>query len=186
MLTLILGGARSGKSRHAHVLAGVRPAVFIATARADGDPEMEARIRKHQEVRPSTWTTVEEPLEVPEAICCARPGNTVFIVDCITLWLSNMMWEHRGLDAEGLETNVRVAIDRLIAAARDRDVIVVSNDLSAGIVPSDAVARRFRDLQGFANQQIAAGADRVIWMVAGLPIAVKGEVALPAHTPYSR
>jgi adenosylcobinamide kinase/adenosylcobinamide-phosphate guanylyltransferase len=126
---------------------------------------------------------MEEPLQVPDAIRNARHDADVFIVDCVTIWLSNMMWEHRALNADALETEVLASIDLLIAAAGGRDVIVVSNDVSVGIVPNDAVARRFRDLQGLANQQIATAADRVIWMVAGLPIPIKTDAVYESPRP---
>lgn len=171
MLQLIVGGARSGKSRYATVLAGTAPATYVATAMRSDDPEFMARIARHLEERPTTWVTVEEPRDPGRA---AQQACTPFvIVDCATLWLSNVLLE-RSLDADReVEHEIAEGIERLVAAGLEREVVVVTNDVGGGVVPADALARRFVDLQGRANQWLAAAADRVVLMVAGIPLEVK-------------
>ena len=173
MITLVIGGARSGKSRQAQLACGSRDAVFIATGCGDGDPEMARRIAKHRASRPSTWTTVEEPLDVAGAVGRAGPECTVVIVDCVTLWMSNLMWAHRTLDDDALEEAVLRAVDELIMRGQGRDLIIVSNEVGTSVVPDTPLGRRFRDLQGLANQRIAEAAERVFFMVAGIAITVK-------------
>ncbi|WP_374446291.1 bifunctional adenosylcobinamide kinase/adenosylcobinamide-phosphate guanylyltransferase [Stella sp.] len=168
-VTLILGGARSGKSRHAEALVeeAAGNGLYIATAAA-GDGEMEARIRHHRERRGPFWTTVEEPLHLAHAIeAHALPGRPI-LVDCLTLWLSNLMLEGRAVEP---------ATDRLLATLEEASVpvVLVANEVGQGIVPENALARAFRDHAGRMNQRIAEMADRVVMMVAGLPMTVKGE-----------
>ena len=168
-VTLILGGARSGKSRHAEAMVEEAAAngLYIATAAA-GDGEMAMRIRHHRERRGPFWTTVEEPLHLAHAIeAHALPGRPI-LVDCLTLWLSNLMMEGRAVEA---------ATDRLLTALEEATVpvVLVANEVGQGIVPDNARARAFRDHAGRVNQRIAAAADRVVMMVAGLPMTVKGE-----------
>jgi adenosylcobinamide kinase/adenosylcobinamide-phosphate guanylyltransferase len=168
-VTLILGGARSGKSRHAEAMVEEAAAngLYIATAAA-GDGEMAMRIRHHRERRGPFWTTVEEPLHLAHAIeAHALPGRPI-LVDCLTLWLSNLMMEGRAVEA---------ASDRLLTALEESTVpvVLVANEVGQGIVPDNALARAFRDHAGRVNQRIAAAADRVVMMVAGLPMTVKGE-----------
>ena len=168
-VTLILGGARSGKSRHAEAMVEEAAAngLYIATAAA-GDGEMAMRIRHHRERRGPFWTTVEEPLNLAHAIeAHALPGRPI-LVDCLTLWLSNLMMEGRAVEA---------ATDRLLTALEEATVpvVLVANEVGQGIVPDNALARAFRDHAGRVNQRIAAAADRVVMMVAGLPMTVKGE-----------
>jgi adenosylcobinamide kinase / adenosylcobinamide-phosphate guanylyltransferase len=167
-LTLVLGGARSGKSRYAEstVMASPPPWLYVATAEPFDD-EMTARIAEHRERRGRDWRTIEAPLDLAGAISSAAASSTI-LVDCLTLWLSNLMFKERDIDAE---------IERLEAAmtARKAPVILVSNEVGFGIVPDNAQARRFRDLQGRLNQRIAARADRVVLVVAGLPMFVKGK-----------
>ena len=168
-VTLILGGARSGKSRHAEAMVEEAAAngLYIATAAA-GDGEMAMRIRHHRERRGPFWTTVEEPLHLAHAIeAHALPGRPI-LVDCLTLWLSNLMMEGRAVEA---------ATDRLLTALEESTVpvVLVANEVGQGIVPDNALARAFRDHAGRINQRIAAAADRVVMMVAGLPMTVKGE-----------
>ncbi len=164
MIILVGGGSRSGKSRYALELAtqrGVRPA-FLATAQAFDD-EMTERIRKHRDERGGAFTTWEEPFEIAERLR-ARHECDVIVVDCLTLWVSNLMLADR--EIPGAE---------LIAAARavSATVIFVSNEVGCGIVPENALARRFRDLAGALNQQVAAAADEVYWMAFGIPLKVK-------------
>ena len=167
---LVLGGARSGKSRHAQARAetlaamGKRP-LFVATAQALDD-EMADRVTRHQADRGPQWTTVEEPLDLGDAVRrLSRPG-AVLLVDCLTLWCSNMMFAGRDVDA-GLAD----LADALRAAPGP--VILVSNEVGLGIVPENALARRFRDLAGRINQTVAAVADEVVFVAAGLPLTLK-------------
>jgi adenosyl cobinamide kinase/adenosyl cobinamide phosphate guanylyltransferase len=165
-LTLVLGGARSGKSRYAEILiAGLPPPwAYVATAEA-GDHEMAVRIRAHRARRGPSWRTIEAPRDLASALAsCERMP---VVVDCLTLWLSNLMLAEADIDKEieGLE-------QALAAAAAP--VVLVANEVGSGIVPDHPLGRRFRDQQGVLNQRVAARADRVVLMVAGLPLAVKG------------
>ena len=165
-LTLVLGGARSGKSRYAERLveAAASSAIYCATAEA-GDDEMAARIAAHRARRGADWHLVEAARDLAGALAGAPPGSAV-LVDCLTLWLSNLMLAEADIDAavENLErTFARV----------DAPIVLVSNEVGQGIVPDNALARRFRDAQGALNQRMAARADRVVLMVAGLPLVVK-------------
>ncbi len=174
MLTLVLGGARSGKSRYAQSLCGDRPVRYIATAQAAGDAEMSRRIERHRSERPPHWKTVEAPFALVDAIREPRQSDDeLLLVDCITVWLSNLSYRHRELRAEAREKRLLGEVAEFVEAARGRDVIAVSNDVGSGIVPESPVAREFRDIQGLANQTIAAAADRVVLMVAGIPTIVK-------------
>ncbi len=164
---LILGGARSGKSRHALTLAersGLDP-MLIATATA-GDAEMMARINRHRAERPEHWRTVEEPLDLVAALEIWRDPSRVLVVDCLTLWLSNLM--EAGLDVE-------VATTRLThELARPRGpILLVSNEVGLGIVPANELGRQFRDAQGFLNQAVAQACERVTFVIAGLPLHLK-------------
>ena len=166
-LTLILGGARSGKSRHAERIvlqSGLAP-VYVATAEALDD-EMAARIAAHRARRGGGWRTVEEPLDlvgVLEREC--GPGRAV-LVDCLTLWLTNLMVD---------EQPVRVEIERLSAALAHLNgaLVLVSNEVGLGIVPADPMARAFIDHAGLLHQRIAEQADVVVFMAAGLPLHLK-------------
>jgi adenosylcobinamide kinase/adenosylcobinamide-phosphate guanylyltransferase len=175
-LTLVLGGARSGKSRHAEnlVMALPPPWVYVATAQAD-DAEMAARIAAHRARRGAGWRTIEEPHDVA-SVLAANDGT--ILIDCLTLWLSNRMLAGADMDdeIEALETGLDAG--RQTGRQTGRDVrrnskVLVSNEVGSGIVPDNALARRFRDLQGRLNQRLAARADRVVLMVAGLPLVVK-------------
>jgi adenosylcobinamide kinase / adenosylcobinamide-phosphate guanylyltransferase len=165
-LTLVLGGARSGKSRYAEdLIAAVRPPwVFVATAEP-GDAEMAERIAAHRSRRGKSWQTIEAPHDLPAALA-AVAADTPVLVDCLTLWLSNRMLA--GADPEAEIAGLEAALGGCRAP-----VVLVSNEVGFGIVPDNELARRFRDLQGCLNQQIAAHAQRVVLMVAGLPIVVK-------------
>jgi len=171
---LVLGGARSGKSRYAQALAeGSRPRrLFLATAEA-GDDEMADRIARHRSDRGDGWCTREEPLELTTALRAEAAADRIVLVDCLTLWLSNLFWEHRGAAPKDVEDAARTALERIAAAARDRQIIVVSNELGCGTVPEPAVTRAFRDTQGLLNQWAADAADEVILTVAGLPLHLK-------------
>jgi len=174
MLTLILGGARSGKSRLAQGLAmNASRVVYVATAQASGDDEMVARIARHRAHRPSEWRTVEEPLALADVVDVAVGDADAILVDCLTIWLSNLFWEHRDATPEQLEQAWRVNLRRIGSAAHGPHVILVSNELGSGTVPEAAVTRAFRDSQGLLNQLAAELADQVIWTVAGLPLFLK-------------
>jgi adenosylcobinamide kinase/adenosylcobinamide-phosphate guanylyltransferase len=174
MLTLVLGGARSGKSRYAQDLCDGQPIVYVTTARAAGDPEMEARIDRHRRDRPASWMTVEEPEDVASAVVHARPADAPVIVDCVTVWISNLLWKHRHATAEDQERAVLRASTDLAEAGRIRTVVAVSNEVGWGTVPDHPVARTFRDVHGLANQLLAREAGYVVLVVAGLPIVLKG------------
>ena len=164
-ITLILGGARSGKSRHAEALVTgyAPPWVYIATAQA-GDEEMRARIGEHRARRPRGWRTVEAPLDLARAL--GEAGDAPVLVDCLTLWLTNLMLGEQDLSA-------RVAAFELALSIRTAPTVVVSNEVGLGIVPDNALSRAFRDQAGLLHQRIAARADRVLFMVAGLPMRLK-------------
>ncbi len=169
MITLLLGGARSGKSRRAVTLAAKQARVtFLATAqRSDG--EMRARIRAHRVGRPVGWTTIEESRRVPERLATLPRGSTV-IVDCVTLWIAR-------LTTDGArDTVILDAADRLIDTIRTRKfrAIAVSNEVGSGVVPVTRLGRRFQDLLGAVNARLAAAATRVELLVAGIPVRIKG------------
>ncbi|MDN2565859.1 bifunctional adenosylcobinamide kinase/adenosylcobinamide-phosphate guanylyltransferase [Aquibium sp. A9E412] len=165
-LTLLLGGARSGKSAHAERLVAAHPGRwrYIATGQAH-DAEMADRIAEHRARRGAGWHTVEAPLDLAAALAEAPPGEAV-LVDCLTLWLSNHLIAGSDLAAE---------CDRLAAAlaAPIGPWYAVSNEVGLGIVPDNALSRRFRDAAGRLHQQVARTADSVLFMVAGLPMTVK-------------
>ncbi len=174
MLTLVLGGARSGKSRHAQTFAaGLGQRVcYIATAQA-GDLEMAARIARHQAERPASWVTVEEPLDLAGAI--AKSSEGAVLVDCLTLWLSN--WLGQG-EPSGYPVARGQLLDVLSTFQGDscQHLVLVANEVGLGIVPLGELTRRFVDEAGWLNQEIAALADDVVWMVAGLPVILKNNV----------
>jgi adenosylcobinamide kinase/adenosylcobinamide-phosphate guanylyltransferase len=165
-LTLVLGGARSGKSRYAEslVMALPSPWLYVATAEAR-DGEMAERVAVHQGRRGPSWRTVETPRDIAGAL--AANANTPALVDCLTLWLSNVLLADADVDAE-IEH-----LDGALARAA-APVVLVANEVGSGIVPDNALGRRFRDLQGLLNQRIAARVDRVFLIVAGLPLTLKG------------
>jgi adenosylcobinamide kinase / adenosylcobinamide-phosphate guanylyltransferase len=168
-LTLVIGGARSGKSAFAErlVIASARPRRYIATAEA-WDDEMRERIAQHQRDRAGDWTTVEAPLDLPAALAAASTAEVV-LIDCATLWLTNHLLADHDLSAETA---------RLVTAlaASPAPVLVVSNETGWGIVPDNALARRFRDAQGRLNQRLAAEAGLVVTVIAGLPLVLKGQL----------
>ena len=165
-LTFLLGGARSGKSRHAEKLATALPApwTYIATAQAHDD-EMAERIALHRARREEGWSTLDAPLDLAQALRAVPDGQPV-LVDCLTLWLSNHMLAEHDVDALSCE------LAEMLAAPRG-PWFVVSNEVGLGIVPDNVLGRRFRDAQGRLNQRVAAAADQVLFMVAGLPMQVK-------------
>jgi adenosylcobinamide kinase / adenosylcobinamide-phosphate guanylyltransferase len=170
-VTLVLGGARSGKSRLAEQLAFEAEAVaYIATARPC-DAEMAEKIRRHQEERPKGWRTVEEPLEVGLAVAVNARSSGYVIVDCLTLFAANLLEA-----SQGDTTVIEQRVTRLIEALRAPGcpVVLVSNEVGSGVVPAYELGRRYRDLLGEINQRVAACADHVLLMVAGLPLTLKG------------
>jgi adenosylcobinamide kinase/adenosylcobinamide-phosphate guanylyltransferase len=167
-LTLVLGGARSGKSRHAESLitaSAPPPWIYIATAQAL-DAEMTERIGHHRARRGAGWQTMEAPHELAGAVG-NTPADTALLVDCLTLWLTNRMLAEADIEAD------TAALEAALARRRGPTVLV-SNEVGSGVVPDNALARCFADLQGRLNQRIAARADRVVLVVAGLPLTVKG------------
>ena len=175
--TLVLGGARSGKSAYAERLAiqAAKEVVYIATAQA-GDDEMARRIAHHRSSRPAGWLTVEEPLLLGDAIeRHAAPGRVV-LVDCLTLWLSNLMFpENPSGDEVNLPALFHQQRARLleVLAADAGDVVLVSNEVGMGIVPLGAVSRCFVDEAGRLNQAVAAVCERAVFVAAGLPLMLK-------------
>jgi adenosylcobinamide kinase / adenosylcobinamide-phosphate guanylyltransferase len=166
-ITLVIGGARSGKSRFAERLA-FDPKIYLATAQAFDD-EMRLRIAKHQEQRSTDWQTYDAPLELAETLQHADGPRRFILIDCITLWLSNILLEGHDWEAE-LEKLL------LMLGRAQADVVIVSNEVGLGIVPDTPLGRVFRDAQGIANQALAEVAETVVLMAAGLPLALKGEV----------
>jgi len=170
-LALVLGGARSGKSRYAEALVEACPApwTYIATAQAF-DEEMRERIAEHRARRDARWETIEAPLELAGALAEAAEGRSV-LVDCLTLWLTNVMLAERDVDAE---------CRRLVETLRKPrgQWVLVSNEVGLGIVPDNALGRRFRDAAGRLNKLIAAEAGSVVLMVAGLPMKVKQDASV--------
>ncbi|MBJ6610527.1 MAG: bifunctional adenosylcobinamide kinase/adenosylcobinamide-phosphate guanylyltransferase [Candidatus Thiothrix moscowensis] len=172
MQALILGGARSGKSRYAETLAlqSGREVVYLATAQAH-DAEMQARIQHHRVMRPAHWQTLEEPLALAAALQQHARPQRVLLVDCLTLWLSNLLC----LDDE---TRLHTETTGLLAClpSLPGDVLLVSNEVGLGIVPLGELTRRYVDHAGWLHQQLAASVDNVVFMVAGLPYPLKGTV----------
>ncbi|GAA0793347.1 bifunctional adenosylcobinamide kinase/adenosylcobinamide-phosphate guanylyltransferase [Marinobacterium sediminicola] len=168
MIRLILGGARSGKSRQAEqlALASGRDVFYIATAQAHDD-EMRQRIERHREERPVHWQTVEEPLELAATILAQQAPDRCLLIDCLTLWVTNQLLDGADLQAE------REALCAALGNARG-EVILVSNETGMGVVPMGELSRRFSDEAGWLNQSVAALADQVVLMVAGIPMVIKG------------
>jgi len=167
-LTFILGGARSGKSSRAQKLAEAASPerIYIATAQAL-DAEMDARIARHKSDRGAGWETIEAPLDIASSISQIERKDKVVLVDCLTLWLNNLMHHVHDIEAE---------TDTLITALKTSvcPVIIVSNEVGLGLVPSTPLGREFRDAQGQLNQKVAAACDRVEFIAAGLPLTLKG------------
>ncbi|MES2933150.1 MAG: bifunctional adenosylcobinamide kinase/adenosylcobinamide-phosphate guanylyltransferase [Pseudomonadota bacterium] len=179
--TLILGGARSGKSAHAEQLAAAsgKDVIYLATARA-GDAEMSARIAHHRRQRPAYWRTIEEPLALGHALTQWCGPQRVVLVDCLTLWLTNLLF----IDGQGYPDVGEIRPPPCFAKQRDifldaldqaqGDIILVSNEVGMGVVPFGAVSRWFADEAGRLNQAVAARCERAILVAAGLPLVLKG------------
>ena len=168
----VLGGCRSGKSSYALETAqkfSGNKKVFIATC-VPRDDEMQLRVARHQQERSRHWHTVEAPLHLSEAIVEAGGKASVLIVDCLTLWVNNLLMEN--YDSEQILDQVQ-SLTRAVSSVTC-PVILVSNEVGTGIVPENKLARLYRDLVGSTNQAVAACADQVIWTVAGIPVTIKG------------
>ena len=181
-LTLILGGARSGKSRYAERVAPRlgRRVLYVATAQP-GDEEMAARIAAHQAARPKDWTTLEAERLVGGAILSAKAEYDVILIDCMTLLVANVVGQlAEPVDQAAAEAALNSEIDGLLDAyaARAAHWLVISNEVGLGVVPPYPLGRLYRDALGRANQRLADAADNVLFMVAGLPMAVKGSTEL--------
>ncbi|ARJ66329.1 bifunctional adenosylcobinamide kinase/adenosylcobinamide-phosphate guanylyltransferase [Magnetospirillum sp. ME-1] len=163
--TLVLGGARSGKSAYAESLFGDQSALYLATGQAL-DGEMAERIDHHRRRRGPGWSTLEDPLDLPETLDNVMRPDRPVLVDCLTMWLSNLM--HAGRDVER-------SVDRLceVLAAPAGPVVLVSNEVGLGLVPETRMGREFRDHQGRVNQRVAAQCRRVVFVAAGLPLILK-------------
>lgn len=180
--TLVTGGCRSGKSGHAQALAEAVPGgrrCYIATC-VPLDDEMRRRVDRHQAERGPEWRTVEEPIRIAATVAAQGPRSDVILIDCLTLWISNLMGA--GKDLDGVTTAARE-----LAKAVEKStcpVILVTNEVGAGIVPENALARAYRDAAGLVNQILAAACERVVWTVAGIPVTVKPQLELsPAGGP---
>lgn len=165
LLTLVLGGARSGKSKHAEGIITALPApwLYVATAQAL-DADMRRRIAAHRARRGTGWITVEAPIDVAGAV--ATDADRPVLVDCLTLWVSNLLLDARDVAAATAELDT--ALD-----TRSAPTVLVANEVGLGIVPNNALAREFRDRAGFLNQHLAARANSVLFLIAGLPVRVK-------------
>jgi adenosylcobinamide kinase/adenosylcobinamide-phosphate guanylyltransferase len=173
-ITLVLGGVRSGKSQYAQLLAARSERVtFIATAERRDDAEMQSKIARHRADRPESWSTIEEPLDLPRAIQEAGRSSDVLLIDCLTLFAANLL-EAFGHDDERIQSQIETLCHALSVAPCT--IVLVSNEVGSGVVPAYELGRRFRDLVGEINQRIAAIAGTVLWMVAGLPFVLKGSV----------
>ncbi len=172
-IILVTGGCRSGKSAHALALAEDVTAarrVFLATC-VPQDEEMQARVARHQQDRGADWQTIECPLDISGVIRREAEESTIVLVDCLTLWMNNILGQ------TDRQEEIEEYIDALKQSLADAagSVVLVTNEVGCGIVPADRISRLFRDMAGLANQRLAAVADRVVWMVSGIPVNVKGK-----------
>lgn len=170
----IIGGCRSGKSSYALKCAQRirgQHKLFVATCRPLDD-EMRMRVRRHQQQRSSVWQTLEVPTALAETLQAQSLHQNVILVDCLTLWVSNLM------ENDDHETTIQRQIEQLTSSLQTVrcPVFMVSNEVGTGIVPQNDLARRYRDFTGQVNQQVAAAAGRVVWMVAGIPVPIKGDL----------
>ena len=172
-LTLVLGGARAGKSSYAQQLAaGGGRVLFVATAEA-GDEEMRARIEAHRLARPGEWVTLEEPINLADALAPVLDRYDTILLDCLTLWVSNLLL--RSQDFETTREDVLGEVQRLLDTYRSGNTswIVVSNEVGMGVVPSTKLGRIYADELGRVNQIVASEADAVYLMVSGIPVDIK-------------
>jgi adenosylcobinamide kinase/adenosylcobinamide-phosphate guanylyltransferase len=168
MIHFIIGGARSGKSRYAEKLASDsrKEVVYVATAQAY-DNEMEARIQHHKEQRPDVWQTFEEPIYIDDVISNYNSSSHCILIDCLTLWVTNLLCQNE--DVAAYKTILLEALSHT-----ESDIILVSNETGMGVVPLGELTRRYCDEAGWLHQEIAAVADQVVLMVAGIPVVIKG------------
>lgn len=171
--TLVIGGCRSGKSARALALAEQIPGtrLFVATCEPGDDVEMLARVAQHRRERDSCWQTVESPVDLPATIADHGRTADVILIDCLTVWIGNLLFHGHG--QSGVESRCQELLRAIVQ--NPAAVILVANEVGAGIVPENPMARQFRDLAGFVSQQVARAADRVVWMVAGIPVTIKGK-----------
>lgn len=173
-ITFVIGGARSGKSSHAERIAGQQEGkrIYIATAEPFDD-EMRDRIARHRAARAGKFSaTIEEPVDLAGALERVPADSSVVLVDCLTVWVGNLLHHHGLLDRY---EEIDRFLDRLDAPSAP--LVIVSNEVGQGIVPGDPMSRHFRDHAGWLNQAVAQKADRVIWMVTGIPVVIKGEAS---------
>lgn len=178
-VTFVLGGARSGKSRFAQqVASGFDSVIFIATARPS-DPEMKLRIERHRQSRPPDWQTMEIPVDLDVAISNLSDPGQLAVVDCLTVYLANLLSEE-----QGKESSIAERTGRLCSALEKTKspVILISNEVGSGVHPPTATGRLYCDLLGELNQRVAALADNVILMIAGIPVPIKGTVPVLAES----
>jgi len=175
-VTLILGGARSGKSRRAEALAcsSDMPVIYVATSpEMKEDMAWQQRIEQHRLHRPQHWQTIEEPLALVDVLRDEKYKGNLLLVDCLTLWLSNLLLAEKNIEMETAQ--LCEALEQCV-----NPVILVSNEVGMGLVPETPLGREFRDVQGRLNQAVAAVVDRVEFVAAGLPICLKGELHCPS------
>jgi adenosyl cobinamide kinase/adenosyl cobinamide phosphate guanylyltransferase len=187
-LTLVLGGVRSGKSAFAEELARKMdcPTLYLATSQAT-DPEMAERIRRHRASRPSDWTTIEEPLEPAQALQSvllpSRPSQVV-LLDSLDVWVSNLLLRHEDMPATELESLALCQIDQLLQVCQQSPstFFLVSSEVGLSLVPPNPLGRRFQDLLGLVNQRVAAAAQEVYLVVAGIPLEISNLSAIARHS----
>ncbi|MEE9339001.1 MAG: bifunctional adenosylcobinamide kinase/adenosylcobinamide-phosphate guanylyltransferase [Methylococcaceae bacterium] len=173
MIELVLGGARSGKSHYAEQVANESgmSVIYIATAEA-GDEEMQTRIEKHREDRPQHWQTVEEPIKLADVIQQYSSSNSCLLVDCLTLWLTNILFDKQGNEQQSLFEQESQALFKALGVFSGQ-LVMVSNEVGLGIVPIDKITRRFVDEVGLLHQKIVSYSDKVVLVTAGLPQILK-------------
>lgn len=173
MIELVLGGARSGKSSYAELQAteSEKPVIYIATAEA-GDGEMQVRINLHRQNRPQHWQTIEEPIALAKTIAENSGENTLVLVDCLTLWLNNILFDKQGEVQQALFATESNKLLNVLTTFSDQ-LILVTNEVGQGIVEMNKMTRRFVDEAGLLHQRIAALSDRVVFVTAGLPQVLK-------------
>ena len=169
---LVLGGCRSGKSRHAEQWASgkFQKKTYVATLSRQGDEEMDRRIDLHRDSRGEGWLLVEEPIDIVAVVAQPREQDEVLLVDCLTMWITNLIM------ADYTDQQIEAEIVRLKEAVVDVSygIVLVANEVGLGLVPERAIGRRFRDLAGWCNQQLAEACDQVVMVAAGLPLTLKG------------
>jgi len=184
MIELVLGGARSGKSRYAEQQAKLsgKQVLYVATAEAK-DQEMTARIKRHQQQRPADWQTIEEPIQLAQVLQQNNHSQICLLVDCLTLWLTNILFDPNGQIRQTVfDTERQALFDQL--GCFSGQLIMVSNEVGSGIIAMDAMTRRFVDEVGFLHQQLAQLSDQVVLVTAGLPQILKSKVISESNTGY--